>query len=435
MRKGKLFAVLFLLIVTTFFAFGVTHLLVLRFEKGDVYPRYSSYRSDPLGTRAFYEGLGLLPEVETARNVEPLQKVSGLSETTLFLFGLQASRFSAMHQSSVNALEEAALGGGRIVISFFPSNAQPTPSSEDKKKQDSRREENLDKQKEEEQDQEEEQKLYRKEYVDLSRRWAVEAESSAKVDTKAILSTPEKELPPSLAWHGTLVFGPQDPDWHVIYTRAGRPVLIERSYGKGSIVLASDSFFLSNEAMKSKRYSQLLSWLCGSHRKIVFDETHLGVSKNPGIATLLRKYGLAPFFISLIVLALLAIWKRTATLVPAYEEQKQAVVDEGKDAFTGFTNLLRRNIPPDHILSACLEEWKRSFTHGKQNLSDLGPRIQEIIAGDRAKPKKNRNPVQSYRKISALGRRQPIFREDIKQAASGVGSVPEKNNAESWRMH
>ena len=31
--------------------------MVLRFESGDVYPVYSSLRSDPLGTRAFYDSL------------------------------------------------------------------------------------------------------------------------------------------------------------------------------------------------------------------------------------------------------------------------------------------------------------------------------------------------------------------------------------------
>jgi hypothetical protein len=408
MHRAKLFRALFLLIVTAFFLYGVTHLLILRFEKGDAYPPYSSYRSDPLGTKAFHEGLGLLPGIEAVRNVEPLQKVSGLSESTLFFFGLQGTRVSAIQiqQESVKALDKAALGGGRIVISFFPTKAQPAPCSEDKGEKDPQLEENPDKQKDEEQDQEDEQKLYRKEYVDLSRHWSVETGLSTEKSAEASLSLPEKELPSSLPWHSTLVFEPQDPAWRVIYSRAERPVLIERSYGKGSIVLSSDSFFLSNEAMKSKRYPQLLSWLCGAHRKIVFDETHLGVSKSPGIATLLRKYGLAPFFISLVVLALLAIWRQAVRLVPVNEEEEKATVDAGEDAFTGFTNLLRRNIPPDHILSACLEEWKHSFTHGKQDLSSLLPQIQEIIAADRAQPKKNRNPAQVYRKISALGMRR-----------------------------
>jgi hypothetical protein len=81
-------------------------------------------------------------------------------------------------------------------------------------------------------------------------------------------------------------------------------------------------------------------------------------------------------------------------------------VDPGKYAFTGFTNLLRRNISPDRILSACLEEWKRSFTHGNRNLSAVLPSIQELIAADRALPKRNRDPVQAYREISGLERRQ-----------------------------
>lgn len=399
MHKGKLFPALFLLMVTALFIYGVTHLLILRFEKGDVYPPYSSYRSDPLGAKAFYEGLGLLPGMEAVRNIEPLQKAPGLSETTLFLFGLEASRFSAMPQASAEALEEAAFGGGRVVITFVPMRVLSAPPAKEKGRTKTPREDTN-------QENDDEGEPYGKAHVDLTQRWGVEVDRCAKEDAEASLSLPERELPPSLPWHGTSVFEPRELDWQVIYARAEKPVLIERSYGKGSIVLSSDSFFLSNEAMRSKRYPQLLSWLCGNHRKIVFDETHLGVSRSPGIATLLRKYGLAPFFVSLIVLALLVIWKQAARLVPVYEEEERASVDPGKDAFTGFTNLLRRNISPDHILSACLEEWKRSFTHGRRNRSALVPRIQEIIAADRALPKRNRNPVQAYREISDLGRQR-----------------------------
>ena len=400
MHRAKLLRSFFLLILIVLFVYGATHLLILRFEKGDVYPPYSSYRSDPRGTKVFYEALGLLGGVETMRQVEPLQELSGLSETTLFLFGLPGRRFAMMPQASVKALEEGALGGGRIVISFAPTHAELGPSSKEKKKTEECPLEDADK------ENKEERELLGDEMIDLTKRWGVETELFVKENAGASLSLPEKELPSSLPWHSTLVFQPQDPAWRILYTRAEKPVLIERSYGKGSIVFSSDSFFLSNEAMKKERHPELLSWLCGPHRKIVFDETHLGVSKSPGIATLLRKYGLVPFLLSLIVLALLAIWKQAARLVPVYEEEEKVTVDTGKDAFTGFTNLLRRNIPPDHLLPACLEEWKRSFTHGKQDLSSRLPQIQEIIAADRAQPKKDRNPVKVYRKISALGMRR-----------------------------
>jgi hypothetical protein len=399
MHKGKLLSLLSLLMVAALFFYGTTKLLILRFQKGDVYPPYSSFRSDPLGTKAFYEGLSLLPGVETVRNVDPIRKASGLSGTTLFLFGLQESHFSAMQQESAKAIDEAALAGARIVISFVPTHAKPAPLSKEKEKQEVP-------QKDTNEENDEEQELYGKEYIDLNKHWGMEVELSAEEASEANLSAPENSLPPSLTWHSTLFFKPQDDAWHTIYARAGEPVLIERSYGKGSIILSSDSFFLSNEAMKSNRYPHLLSWLCGPHKKIIFDETHLGVSKSPGIVTLLRKYGLAPFLISLLMLAILAIWKQSVRFVPAYEEDEQAIVDPGKDSSTGLTNLLHRNISLNDILPACLEEWKRSFTHGKQDLSALLPRIQEIIAEDRARLRKNRNSVQAYRKISGLRTRR-----------------------------
>jgi hypothetical protein len=399
MHKGKLLSLLSLLMVAALFFYGTTKLLILRFQKGDVYPPYSSFRSDPLGTKAFYEGLSLLPGVETVRNVDPIRKASGLSGTTLFLFGLQESHFSAMQQESAKAIDEAALAGARIVISFVPTHAKPAPLSKEKEKQEVP-------QKDTNEENDEEQELYGKEYIDLNKHWGMEVELSAEEASEANLSAPENSLPPSPTWHSTLFFKPQDDAWHTIYARAGEPVLIERSYGKGSIILSSDSFFLSNEAMKSNRYPHLLSWLCGPHKKIIFDETHLGVSKSPGIVTLLRKYGLAPFLISLLMLAILAIWKQSVRFVPAYEEDEQAIVDPGKDSSTGLTNLLHRNISLNDILPACLEEWKRSFTHGKQDLSALLPRIQEIIAEDRARLRKNRNPVQAYRKISGLRTRR-----------------------------
>jgi hypothetical protein len=395
MLRGKLLSLLLLFVVVGLFFYGTTKLLILRFQKGDVYPPYSSFRSDPLGTKAFYEGLGLLPGVETVRNVEPIRKASELSGTALFLFGLERFHLSAIGQESAKTIDEAALAGARIVISFAPTNAKPCPPSKENEKQEPP-------QKKVDEESDEEEELFGGEYIDLNKNWGVETELSEQEASQANLSATENSLPHTLTWHSTLFFEPKDDAWHTIYERAGKPVLIERSYGKGRIILSSDSFFLSNEAMKSTRYPDLLSWLCGPHKTIIFDETHLGVSKSPGIVTLLRKYGLAPFIISLLVLAILAIWKQSVRFVPAYEEDEQAVVDPGKDSSTGLTNLLHRNISHTDILPACLEEWKRSFTHGKQDLSALLPRIQEIIAEDRVQPRKNRNPVQAYRKISGL---------------------------------
>lgn len=415
MRRGKLFFTLCIVIVTTLFLYGVITLLLMRFQAGDVYPPYSSYRSDPLGTKAFYEALGLLPGVETVRNVKPLTNQSGLSEGTILFFGMYTRDFSGMDGSTVQAIEDALSEGGRIVVTFVPTHAKPpSPATE---------EEIFDPPQKDAGDQhngEEKQEPYCTDYINLTERWSVDTELSAETSSKARLRAPERNLPPSLVWHSTLVFKPKNSAWRTIYTMAGKPVLIERSYGTGSIVMASDSFLLSNEAMKNSRYPHLLAWLCGDHDRIIFDETHLGIAKHPGIATLLRRYGLAPFFLALIVLALLAIWKQSFSLVPAHDEAQAMMVNPGKDYVTGLTNLLRRNIPSGNILKACLEEWKRSFTHGKQNFSDQLPRIQKIIAAEQAQPKKNRSAIRAYRKISALVYPKESIQSTSSKATTGT---------------
>ena len=67
---------------------------------------------------------------------------------------------------------------------------------------------------------------------------------------KHTLAAADEGLPASLPWYSTLFFKLQDNTWRTIYARADEPVVIERSYMKGSIVLISDSFLISNEAMK-----------------------------------------------------------------------------------------------------------------------------------------------------------------------------------------
>jgi len=64
----KSFPLFLLLGCAAAFVFGLTRLFELRFEVGDVYPPYSSLRSDPLGTMAFYEGLGKVPGISTRRD-------------------------------------------------------------------------------------------------------------------------------------------------------------------------------------------------------------------------------------------------------------------------------------------------------------------------------------------------------------------------------
>ena len=266
MKKNSFFTIVLLFLFAFLFFYGMIELLMMRFRTGDAYPPYSSYRPDPQGTKAFYEALSRLHGINVKRNVESLDNISGGSEATLFLFGLRRSDFSLMRQSCVKRLEDAANRGGRIVITFVPAEDDSAffPGGE---KGNEAQEDDEPKT----QNKEEKKERHDEEFVDLARRWAVAIEWAARTKGEAVLTAPEKELPVSVVWPGRLTFNPGDDAWRILYSRGGHPVIMERSYGKGRIVLSSESFFLSNEAMKDKRYPHLLSWLCGDRPTIIFD--------------------------------------------------------------------------------------------------------------------------------------------------------------------
>jgi len=188
----------------------------------------------------------------------------------------------------------------------------------------------------------------------------------------------------------------------VIYARGAHPVVIERKFGSGTVVIATDSYFLSNEALLKDRQPGLLSWWLGPNRHIIFDEAHLGVVDNPGIAALIRKYHLDGLVLGLLLLAGLFIWKNSASFVSPYTEELKTGFVEGKDSAAGFVNLLRRNITANQIVNLCFAEWKKSLAHGNKRLEEKSAQIQAMLDAENARPKLQRDPIALYRNICAL---------------------------------
>jgi hypothetical protein len=209
-----------------------------------------------------------------------------------------------------------------------------------------------------------------------------------------VVNKTDLPLPQTLDWHSGITFTNLDKSWRTIYARGTNAVVIERQFGHGTVVMAADSYFLSNEAMRKERHADLLAWLVGPNRNVVFDEAHLGVMETSGVAVLMRKYHLIGLAAGLILLAGLFIWKNSASLVPPLTDEKQPPYVAGKDATAGFVNLLRRNIPADKLLETCFTEWKKSAPgSGKYS----APRLQQAEA--LFKSHHDRNPVQTYREI------------------------------------
>ena len=382
-------AVIFIvLLLAAGLGYGVVRLLLARFAQGDIYPPYSTLRADGLGSKALHDSLGELMPVE--RNYKRLSEFEPAeNKATIFMLGVE-NGFED-DPDVADDLEKLAQDGNRIVLAFvavdkaprdgefFPT-ATPTPEQTPGK--------------DEKSDKDETRKKTKKEKVDeLHQRWGVKTAFLSKPLTKAVTEIPGLE--PLLSWHSAMYFTKLDPEWLVLYSCDGKPVVIERPFGNGSIVLVADAYFSSNEALSKEPAPGLISVLVGGSRTAVFDETHLGVNEDPGIASLTRKFKLHYAVLALLCVALLFVWRNAASFVPRREEEAGAgEVVGGFDASAAFVSLLKRNIPFDKIVETCLVEWKRSFGHRAK--AALVARVDAAAAAGA------KTPVETFQTITKI---------------------------------
>ena len=434
MRTNKTIAGIVMALLLGLFGVGVTHLFVLRFESGDVYPAYSSLRNDPLGTRALYASLENIDNISVRRNYHRLKSLTFEPQTTFLYLGATPDEFNWFPEEVIEAFDRLTQTGGRLVISFLPTTKPPVnktsqrplkksgtaqidgdtdaggtsqakqpadtgnPAAPSQSTPDSRNESAH--------HQTEGRGTAR--FVSIQKRWGIEVAAKAVLPLKdgkhlAIEATAtRKDLPPTISWHTNLHFVLSDDAWQTLYHFEELPLIVERTYGQGSIVLCADSFFMSNEALWSERYPRLLLWLLGKHSNLIFDEAHFGIYKQPSVAQYIRRYRLHWFFVALAALALLFVWKNAAHFVPPSAEDAlngTEVVSE-KDYTQGLIALLRRNIAGNQILPVCAREWIQTFSKSKRTGGQTRARIRGLAEIGTTELKKNRNPVEQFRQLS-----------------------------------
>lgn len=556
-RRPRRLGALALFLGTALFLFGLLQLFELRFATGDVYPFYSTLRSDALGSKAFFAALESLPDgPRVERNYRALLRLLRPPELkpllgqpaanppaataataarrlgagdTLFLLGTSPRRWPfALTMSEAEEIEAAAKRGARIVFTFAPSETTPlvwwgqrflpgdTPRSrrkdsdkEETRKRDGDRTESAkdkqppkgkpeggderrgkdEKEKEDDKDKDRPEEAD-EDAVNVVEHWAIDfrralTEADAKADAKRQRERAFPAVParggagdddaasfaatlagePPISWHSAADFElsktprkttdppkkseekPTPPSpattpapvatsaaspWRARLLRDDRPVLVERAYPEsgGSIVLASDSFFLSNEALRTERHPALLAWLVngGSGRReaatagrVIFDESHLGQRESPGLMTLARRYRLGGVIAALALLAGLFIWKSVSSLAPPRAETGNPTVGSntdgvaGRAATAGFSSLLRRGVPAADLLEVCVARWQaaqagRAITtasggHGRVSAEKV-ERLQAIAAFERAKPARARAPATAYRAMCEVLKRR-----------------------------
>lgn len=397
MRNTNTKYIILLFIVSVFFVGGLVNLFMLRFETGDIYPQYSSLRSDPLGTRAFYESLELCLQGSLQRNYLPYRHIPITAETTFLYLGASISGAAEFLKPEIGAVDRILASGGRVVIAFRP--IRTTSGSESVKRSERKTVKTKGG----------ENKARRNAFSD---HWGVDI-AYEKNTSHTLKAVPGHGyigggMPSALSWHSTLYFKDFDTTWRVIYTRNRHPVIIEKKVVSGTLVLSADSYLFSNEALQKERYPKLLLWVVGPHSHVVFDEYHFGVRKHIGVADLARKYRLHWLGTGILLLAVLFIWKNASSFIPPMKRPENETVIQvtgAKDHTEGLISLLRRNIKTKDILSVCVSEFKKTYIHETKTsltFQEKMSRIDAILLSEKSKAGKEINQVKTYRTICQI---------------------------------
>ena len=122
---------LFIVALLAVFVYGLEQVAVSPLETGDVYPPYSSLRSDPMGAKALYESLAAVPGVAVARLYKERATLDS-SRDAMFVLGVDPVSWAGVSDRNLQEYEQLVEHGARLIIAFLP--VRPRVDHEPEKK-------------------------------------------------------------------------------------------------------------------------------------------------------------------------------------------------------------------------------------------------------------------------------------------------------------
>lgn len=349
-------------------AAGAYFFLDLALARGDVYPPYSSFRSDPLGTRALLEALAEQPGLDVRRLLSPLPTEPDAGAAVVFVIGPTVEAFAEATTKELEEAEAFLRAGGRLVLALRPVGSTDIPgTAPGVGKEPARRP---------------------RPAVGLASRWGVAIRRAGSAPVAAARRAPGPDdphgsLPEALTWRSAARLELGSDRWTTLYAIDDAPVVASRRFGRGTLVLLTDASRLTNASMRKERASVLLAHLVGEKTTVLFAETHLGVEEREGVMVLLRRYRLGGLLLAALLVAGLWAWRNATGLLAPQEAPGAIPGAGGRDSFEGLVRLLTRGIPPSRLLDAALAEWSRTSgtpTGEMRRLADEARRTTEIPA-------------------------------------------------------
>lgn len=324
MRESTLPSLAAALLLAAAFAFAAIRLFGIQFAAGEVYPGYSSLRSDPMGSKLLFDGLSGVSGTRVERNYLPLEYLPDHGAAILFL-GTPPAALSAQY----NLLEQAASRGNRIVLALLlPRDAPPDAKA-------------------------------------MEDAWHIKI---AADDAKGSVHH--------------FYFG-ECKDWRVLDRVGAKALAIEKNFGKGAVALFAESDDFTNQSTIAGDRLRQVSAAIGPNDYIVFDEQHLGIAEGGSIMQIARRFRLTGLMLGLALVAALFLWRNAAGFPPPAESVSPEAL-AGRTSQAGLLNLLCRHVAPRDLAEVCWHEWLYS-NRGKVSPARL-ERAAEIARTRAAQP-------------------------------------------------
>jgi hypothetical protein len=345
------------------FLWGAIGLFNRQFASGELYPPFSTMRTDRVGAKLIFESLGRLPGIAVERNFLPFEFLPSDGATLVLL---------AMRPMQVNwdggllqRVQGIASRGNRVVVAMWldPEGTRLTQADLDRPEEPKAK------------DPRTKPKAAVPEAPPIQTLWKV----NLKIDDAAKNPHP-------------LYFG-QAEGWRVRDRTDSKILAIERDFGRGSVALMAESSDFGNQsAVALDRLPQVAGTL-GPYRRIVFDEEHLGIAESGSVVGIARQFRLMGLAIGLGLCAALFIWKNASSFPPP-EPARAGERLSGRTSQAGLLTLLKRHIPPAQLAAVCWREWLSA--NRREVSADRRAQAEAILAASGGRP------VEATREIQAL---------------------------------
>lgn len=321
MKKRLSFLVISALILL--FAFSAYKVLDMRFKEGDVYPRYSSLRHDPMGTSIFFQSLGKMDYTVTTLLEESLLEGLDPGDTILFILSPSFNFSKEAREGIVGFI----LHGGRVLLTekdhnslmdFFDTRIDPN-----------------------------------------QRDW----ENDGDENNRGILKAEPGEMFDFLDEKLTIMdLSPLISEWprtQTVYSIKDKDIVLLLTHGKGDMIICSETYFISNESLIKEPPVRFFTWIMDGRKQVLVDEYHHGISSRKGISFLLEKYHLYWSIAYMILIFILYLWH----VLPRFRKPIPRSLSETpriRSSLDGYTHILTKTVPKDRLLDISLEQWIKS---------------------------------------------------------------------------